>query len=216
MERLETTLIIIRHGQSMGNVEGKFIGITDSPLSPLGIRQAQLTAEYLKDVKIDKVYSSNLSRAKVTAEIIAQKHGLNVNVEPDFREIDAGLWEEVEFSRLITLFPQSYSQWLENVSEAQPDGGEAYKQVYERVSKALDKVISENLGKTILIASHATSIKAMECKFLGKGFSVAKELSWVPNASVTIVKINDGNYKIIERGTDCFLGELATYLPDNC
>ena len=103
MERLETTLIIIRHGQSMGNVEGKFIGITDSPLSPLGIRQAQLTAEYLKDVKIDKVYASNLSRAKVTAEIIAQKHGLNVNVEPDLREIDAGLWEEVEGRKYISV-----------------------------------------------------------------------------------------------------------------
>ena len=216
MDKQETTIIIVRHGQSMGNVEDKFIGITDSQLSPLGLRQAQLTAEYLKDTKIDKVYSSNLSRARVTAETIAQKHGLEVCIEPDFREIDAGLWEKVGFSKLITLFPQSYSQWLNNVANAQPDGGEHYAQVYERVSKALDKVISENAGKTILIASHATAIKAMECKFLGKGLSIANQLSWVPNASVTIVKVLNGESRIIERGTNNFLGELATYLPSNC
>lgn len=216
MIKRETTIIIVRHGQSMGNVEGKFIGITDSPLSPLGLRQARLTAEYLKDLKIDKIYSSNLSRAFVTAQTIAEKHQLEVTVEPDFREIDAGEWEKVEFDKLSILYPKTYSTWLKNVAEAQPDGGESYVQVYERVSSALDKVINENLGKTILIASHATSIKAMECKFLGKGLSVASELSWVPNASVTVVKVNDGQYKIVERGTESFLGDLATYLPDNC
>ena len=86
-------LILVRHGSTAWNEEGKYQGTIDIPLSDRGRQEAEMVAERLRDEKIDAVYSSNLRRARETAEIIARPHGLPVQVIEELGEMNFGDWE---------------------------------------------------------------------------------------------------------------------------
>jgi len=88
-----TKIILVRHGQTLWNNIGKYQGHTDVPLSKTGIEQASKVAKRLKNDKITAIYSSDLKRAKQTAEIIALEHNLPVITNTRFREINFGVWE---------------------------------------------------------------------------------------------------------------------------
>lgn len=93
-----TTVLLIRHGQSVTNVTQVFTGHYDVPLSPLGQEQARRTAAYLqKNFRIDAIYASDLMRAMQTAQPTAAAFGLPICPEPDLREICAGRWERMPF-----------------------------------------------------------------------------------------------------------------------
>jgi broad specificity phosphatase PhoE len=88
-----TTLLLVRHGETDWNAEGKLQGHTDRPLNPYGRRQAQALADRLATESIDALYASDLSRARETPEILGEKLGLAVAVDPDLREKNWGNWE---------------------------------------------------------------------------------------------------------------------------
>ena len=88
-----TTLLLVRHGETDWNAEGKLQGHTDRPLNAYGRRQAQTLAERFASESIDALYASDLSRARETAEILGAKLGLGVEVDPDLREKNWGNWE---------------------------------------------------------------------------------------------------------------------------
>ena len=98
-------IIFVRHGQSEGNLVRSFLGHTDLPLTELGHKQAEATAEYLKDTDIDIIYASDLKRAWQTAEHIAEKKELSIIADPTLREIFAGEWENQLFVELPEKFP---------------------------------------------------------------------------------------------------------------
>lgn len=210
---METLVVLVRHGESVGNLNKRFIGHTDVDLTPLGLKQADRTAEYLDKYKFDKIISSDLQRAYKTALATARRQGLEVEKDPAFREINAGEWEEVPFDRLSTLFPESHYVWENDMGNARLEGGESVKELFDRVSAAFDKVLQKYAGKKILIVCHATPIMMLECKVNGKDQDYCQQLENVPNASVTAVSVVDGKFTILERGTCDFMGELATSLP---
>jgi broad specificity phosphatase PhoE len=88
-----TTLLLVRHGETDWNAEGRLQGHTDMPLNDLGRRQARALADELAGDGIEAVYSSDLARASETAEIVAERLGLPVGLDPDLREKDWGTWE---------------------------------------------------------------------------------------------------------------------------
>ena len=92
-----TRFIVIRHGESLGNLEERFYGHTNGGLTERGREQAHLAAEYLRDIKIDAAYASDLIRAYETGAIIALPHGLTPIPDPKLREIFAGKWEDRPF-----------------------------------------------------------------------------------------------------------------------
>lgn len=98
-------LYLIRHGQSEGNIRGGFAGRIDYPLSPLGQKQANMTADFLRDEHIDVVLSSPLSRAYDTAVPIARTRGLDVLQREDLSEMDFGDWEGLRSKKWPAAFP---------------------------------------------------------------------------------------------------------------
>jgi broad specificity phosphatase PhoE len=88
-----TTLLLVRHGETDWNAEGRLQGHTDRPLSDLGRRQARQLAGELASEELDAIYSSDLARARETAEIVGERLGLPVVLDPDLREKDWGTWE---------------------------------------------------------------------------------------------------------------------------
>src|SRR5260370_39895886 len=106
-ERLR--LYMIRHGEVEGAASGKLLGWTDTPLSERGLEQASQLAERLSTARLSAVYSSDLKRARTTAEIIAQRN-LKVQQSSGWREIDMGDWEERAIALLHDEAPELVTQ----------------------------------------------------------------------------------------------------------
>ena len=108
---MSTEIYIVRHGESLGNKEKIFLGQTDRDLTKLGYKQAELTAEFLRETKIDAVYSSSLIRAVNTAKAIANLKGLDVIKCSNLREINAGDWEGRSYENIAEVYPKMWKIW---------------------------------------------------------------------------------------------------------
>lgn len=207
------TIIMVRHGESETNVRKVFTGQLDAPLTDAGRQQANLMAQYLDKFRVDKIYASSLERAVETAQAIAMRQNCPMKTCDELREINSGLWQGLTFTEIAEKYPQTYVGWKENIGLATPDGGETCKQLYARVTRFLENVLTES-EETICLVCHATPIRMMESYIRCGCVDGAQEIPWVPNASVTVYAY-DGQFREVERGTCDFLGSLISNLPKN-
>ena len=211
-----TTLLIIRHGQSQANLDGIFVGHVNSPLSDLGMQQAELTANYVvSNYHVDAVYASDLDRAFYTGKRIADLLGLPITADPQLREIYAGDWERVKFDDLAAHYGEPYQLWLRDIGRAQCQNGESTAQLQKRFVSAVRHIAQENDGKTVVIGTHATPIRTFMTYCAGCDITNMKNIPWVSNASVTIVEFENDTFRIVTPGYDKHLGDLRTALPKN-
>ena len=209
-----TRLILIRHGFSMANAEDRFAGHSDFPLSDIGHEQARMAAEYLfANEKIDKIYASDLLRAYHTATPTAEKFGLPVIPDTRLREIYAGAWEGMKFKELLQVYHKDYSVWLHDFAKSRCTEGESVTELFSRVTSAVIDLAAKNDGKCILIASHATPLRAVECFTAGKTAASMGEFKFPPNASIQYYRYEDGRLIPERLHVTDHLGELVTKLP---
>lgn len=210
-----TKLLFIRHGQSMANAQKRFAGHYNIPLTELGEKQAQATAEFIvNNYKVDAVYASDLIRAYETGKAVADKLSLPVITHEGMREINAGEWEARTFDDLLEN-DENFRIWREDISLGQCTGGESAKDVYERIYKTVCEIARENDGKTVVIATHATPIRVIETRISGRPFSHMKNIPWVTNASVSEVDFIDGRLFAVKMVQDTHLAGLMSTLPAN-
>ena len=157
-----TKIISVRHGQSIGNATKTILGHTDLDLSDLGYKQAEATAEALKNEKIDQIYSSDLKRAYNTAIFHAKMRNLDVITSENLREVYLGAWEGKTISSIIENWGREAVEkdWLGNFGCFTFPDGEAIMSAGNRFYREVLKIAEENKGKTILIATHAAVIRA--------------------------------------------------------
>ena len=190
-----TTLIIVRHGESEANGSKRFAGHLDIPLSAKGFKQAELTARYIKEnYHVDAVYASDLQRAYHTALPIAEAFDLEVTKTEQLREVFAGHWQGQSFDVLETQYAQSYWTWRNDIGNGHPEGGESVAEVSQRVWDAVSEIVQKEDGKTVVIATHATPIRCMECLSQGRSLSEMKDIPWVSNASITEFQHENGTF----------------------
>lgn len=114
-----TTLLLIRHGQSEANLQGRFAGQYDSPLTELGHAQARRTAEFIaQNYAVDAVYCSDLQRARATGQHTAARLGLEVISDRGLREIYAGAWEGLPFERMNAEYPEAAYRWRHDIGNS--------------------------------------------------------------------------------------------------
>lgn len=210
-----TTIYLIRHGESQANEQNLFIGHTDLALTELGRKQAQITADYLKNIKPDVIYSSDLQRAYCTAQATASLHNARIIKEPGLREIYAGSWEYVPFSKLQTERKATYDIWLNDVAHARCDDGESVAELGRRVVETVRNIVQKHKDQVIFIFSHATPIRTFALHAMGRSPDQLDLIPWPSNASVTKVEFEGGHFRLAEYSIDHFMGALATQLPDN-
>ena len=209
-------LLVVRHGESAANGKGFFAGQLDIPLSERGCLQAEKTAEWLfENYQVDKVYSSDLQRAFETGKRIAEKFGLKVEARKALREINAGEWQGKAFDELEKSYADGYSVWLKDIGRVQCPNGESVKDLYERIRTEVLRIVEENEGKTIVLAIHATPIRAL-CTFaMGRKIEEMKSVPWVSNASVTEIEVTDGTPSLRKFSVDEYLAGMQTSFPAN-
>ena len=208
-----TKLILVRHGQSQANIDSVFAGHTNTPLSELGVLQANKTAEFLKEnYKIDIAYASDLQRAYNTGKTIADKQGIQVIKSNNLREIYAGVWEGLSFIDIKERFPDSYKTWKEDIGNALPNEGESVSELQFRIINEIKEIACKNENKTILIATHATPIRSLLCYIKGLPLSEMHNVPWVSNSSITVMDYENDSFNIILEGYDKHLGNSSSTL----
>jgi broad specificity phosphatase PhoE len=185
-----TTFYFVRHGESEANAARRFAGRSDSPLTAKGRRQADAVADELEKVPFDRVVSSDLSRTRDTAEVIARRHGVPVEVVPALREIDVGDRTGKPFDEARGL-----PEWRDDGFVAWP-GGETLEQVLSRTLAAIDRLARENPGKTICVVGHGGVNRILLSHFLG--ILPKLERSPATNTSISVV-VTDGTTHRVER-----------------
>jgi len=212
----ETTILLIRHGQSEGNILGLFTGHSGYSLSKLGHKQAEMTAEYIRArYNVDAVYCSDLPRAFQTAEHIAKAYDLPVITDARLREINAGRWENKAFTELPDLFPEAFTVWREDLIHARCTGGESVLEVADRSTNCLQTIAATNPGKCIAIVAHATTIRASLWKISGATEDAMQSLCWGGNCGISVLCFSDGELQIHSQNITEHLSDLVTELPEN-
>jgi broad specificity phosphatase PhoE len=161
-----TELILARHGETEWNVEEVFRGRIDVELNQNGIKQAELLAEYLSELKIEAVYSSPLKRALKTAEAVARRHRLRVEANPGLNDCDFGQWQGLSLREVKDKYKKLYEQWAESPQLVKIPGGESLDEVRERALKVVNGVIAKHSGAVVLVA-HRVVNKVLICALLG-------------------------------------------------
>lgn len=195
-----TTLYIVRHGQSEGNKKKFFQGTMDIDLSELGHTHIKRASEYFKNIKIDKIYSSNLKRAYKTSKAILDANTTNPKQEDvirldDLNEIYAGDIQGIEYEQIAIRYPETHKALFNNPSAFAPPNGESMSDLYHRISKCIKSLIAENEGKTILLTSHGCSIKTMLCYIYGYDLKDMVKAPWVEHGNAVKVIFEDGKLK---------------------
>ena len=186
---MTTSVLLVRHGQTQGNVDQLFCGHSETDLTPLGVEQARALGRRLKGQKIHAAYASDLSRARMTAEHALDEAGaMPVTLEPDLREMHYGEWE----GRSGEGIRQSHKDLMREffLCKAPAPGGETVAAIRYRTAAAIRRIATAHVGQTVLVVSHGNAIAAMLAELL----QVPIEASWsfaVENTSASVVPSGD-------------------------
>ena len=202
---MKTTIYVIRHGHSLGNLNATFTGHIDVELSELGEKQAEHLVEYFKDKKIDAIYSSDLTRTIQTISGVSKDKNLPINKEVSFREIYAGKWEGVKYKDIEVLYPDEYYKWKNDISKCHPTDGESVKDLANRVFNKLTEIAKKELGKSVIITTHATPIKSIISNITFNTYEKMQELTWFPNASICKIEYDGEKFEIFDIAKDPML-----------
>jgi probable phosphoglycerate mutase len=156
-----TRLILVRHGSTAHSAEKRFSGRNELPLSDVGRAQATALADRLGRIgTVEAIASSPLLRCRQTAEAVATKLGLAVEVIDDLAEVDFGAWEGLTFAEVENAYPAEMAAWLASTAAA-PPGGESFAAAGRRVSRARESILAAHPGAVVAVVTHVTPIKTL-------------------------------------------------------
>ncbi|HEU4783538.1 MAG TPA: histidine phosphatase family protein [Ktedonobacterales bacterium] len=194
-------LILARHGEAEGSREFRFNGSSDVPLTPHGVAQARLLADALFPLAPVAVYSSPLARARATADAIATRTNLAVEVQPGLREQSYGSWERLTADEARQRDPKRFAAWSAGQRIA-PPGGETLSAVRQRIVACVCELAEQHAGETVVLVAHVGPIKALLCVALGLPMSGARRF-WIDPASYSVLDWRvtaDGQQRSLVRG----------------
>ena len=212
-----TRLYLVRHGQSAGNAEGRFGGHSPTPLSDLGKRQAEITANLLAREKIDAIYSSDLLRAVETARPLADLLGMPIIETPIFRERHVGVLEGLTFDESKEMYPDDYYALIHRRINHTITEGESYRDLLDRVSKGLQEIFRKHMGRKVVIYSHTGAICYMTLHLMGAIHRHTKQTPWLVTSNcginrfevrgprnIRVLAVNDTKHLDVMTGNDSF------------
>lgn len=202
-------IILLRHGETTWNIEGRYQGQEDTPLSPRGIEQGKVAALALKDIHIDRAISSPLSRSYDTCRFAADYHHLPVAKDPRLTEISHGLWEGIHADEIEARYPEEFHLWHTHPERVQMPEGENLEDVRKRAREAFDEYAENYDGETVLVAAHDAVNKAILCDLLGLPMSHFWQIKQ-DNACINVVDCDHGIWRLVTLNATTHLGYLVS------
>ena len=192
---MSATLILMRHGQTDWNVNGRYMGWMDEALNEEGLRQAERVAQRLDQWPISAVYSSPLNRAVRTAEIVARPHAVAVQTIEELGEMRIGAWEGMFAGDIADKYPALWRTWRANPGDFRMPGGESLGEVRERAVRAFGRIMDSSEGKMALAVTHDVVVKLLVAHYLGVSADIYRRLE-VGNASITVMERDGGKPRL--------------------
>jgi probable phosphoglycerate mutase len=192
-------VVLWRHGRTAWNAETRFQGTTDVALDEVGVAQAERAARDLATLAPYRIVSSDLERARVTAETLAAMVGLVVETDPDLRETYAGSWQGLTRDEIVAADPDGWARWIAG-DDIRPGGGETRTEVAARVSAAVLRH-AEGLpaGGTLVIASHGGAVRSCLGTMLGLPVDHWTVLGGLVNCAWSVLEEQpDGRWRLVE------------------
>jgi broad specificity phosphatase PhoE len=183
-------LLLIRHGESEGNTEMRLQGQGEYPLTGRGLQQSRLVGERLRRLSLAALYSSPIGRARLTAGIIGEATGLEVNELPEVREYDFGDLAGLTYRELMDKHPEIEQQYRRGPDYPVFPGAEDREAFRQRVCDALWGVAERHPGSTVAVVTHAGPIALFCLEVLGLPYRRPIPLR-VYNGSITVVDVRD-------------------------
>jgi len=160
-------IYLLRHGEVVGAETRRFIGHLDVPLSELGERQCRAQAARLRGVKLAGLFSSDLLRARRSAELIGAPHGLTPTTLPALREMAMGRWDGLTAAEIRRREPEAFADWMARVGEFPFPEGESVPDLVARAVPAFEALAAAHTGDAIAIVAHGGTNRALLCHALG-------------------------------------------------
>lgn len=200
-------IILIRHGETNWNLQGRYQGQEDTRLSEKGFAQAGLLAQGLKNVHLDLCISSPLKRSFLTCKACADLHRLPVHSDKRLTEINHGAWEGELACEIQAHYPEEFKKWHTEPHKVQMPGGENLEDVRRRARAAFNEYAEKYEGKTILVAAHDAVNKAIICDLLGLDMSHFWHIKQ-DNACINVLEYNEGVWRAVLLNSTTHLGYL--------
>jgi broad specificity phosphatase PhoE len=163
----ESLIYLLRHGEVVGAETRRFIGHLDVPLSALGERQCRVQATRLRSAGLVAVFSSDLTRARQSAQIIGAPHGLAPVAVPALREMAMGRWDGLTAAEIRAREPEAFGDWMARVGEFPFPGGESVPELVARAVPAFQAIAEAHAGQAIAIVAHGGTNRALLCHVFG-------------------------------------------------
>lgn len=195
-----TEILLIRHGETAWNAERRLQGHLDIPLNAHGERQAQAVARALQDTPLDAIYSSDLQRARATAQPLAETHGLPLQLDMSLRERCFGAFEGLLYEELETRFPVAYAQWRARDPDARFPAGErraeTLNEFYRRAVEAVQSIAERNPGRRIAIVTHGGVLDCLHRAAHNTGLAAARHFD-VLNAAINRLRWTGVGFEVL-------------------
>ncbi len=192
-----TKILLIRHAQATGNIEGVFQGHLNSGITDVGVKQLEALSERMKDIDFDAIYSSPLIRARETAKAVNKYRQLPINFHDELMEINGGDWEGVPFDEIPNLYPELSEVWENEPYNFEALNGETMRNVCQRMVDIIGKIAKENEGKTVCVVSHGCAIRNY-ITFLRYGaLEKLAYVEWCDNTAIYTIEYENGVTKIV-------------------
>ncbi len=189
MNDKQTIIYLLRHGQTQWNLEKRMQGNMDSPLTDLGISQANKARASLAGCDLRSVYTSPLGRALQTAEIVLSGTDLIARVCDSFREISLGPWEGEGYDQVVNNYPIEHQNFWHCQDKFSLLGAETFRQVQKRIADELESIFNEQTGSDILIVSHWIAIKVAIAHYSDTPLSQLNDIADIENGGfIKLVK----------------------------
>lgn len=193
-----TRIYIVRHCEAVGNIKRIFQGHTDLDITELGAKQLEALQNRFGDIKLDRVFSSPLIRAKKTGLAIIGEKNIPLEINDGLIEINGGVIEGKEYAVVYNQFPDFKEMWTNHPEDFAPENGETMLHAYERIWETILNIAKENKGKTIACATHGGVTRCLNCRLVKNDISKMNEIPFGYNTAVTLIEFDDNlNFKVI-------------------
>ncbi len=188
-------IYLLRHGEIEQGAERRFVGQADFPLNENGLHQARVWQQKLKTGLFEKIYSSDLSRARQTALIIAGNHRGKVQLLPALREINLGEWEGLSVTEAQARYPEEWQSREKDLVIFRPPGGESFRDLAVRIGVVFNQIV-HGLEGDILIVAHAGVNRVILCQVLGMDLANLFRLGQ-DYGSLNLIERNRDDWRVV-------------------
>lgn len=181
-----TRIYLVRHGETTWNAEGRWQGTLDIPLGEVGHQQAQALAKHLKDRPIAAMYSSDLSRARDTAEPLSRAKGLEIQTDARLRELDFGVFQGLTHDEIRAKYPEEERELFVDYLDFVLPEGESRRAVQARVYEMWQEVVRRHPNSEVVVMSHGGPVRLLLLKLFDDQVERMLKVP-LPNVSVTTI-----------------------------